>query len=215
MWALNNIYALPICEWYLCTGCLPIWFGSKDLFISVSTNWSNCKNEEMNDIYACLYDSGQKTSIFNMRKVNNIYALGVADMIWGHKTSLFLLNWSDCKYEETEWYLCTGCLCLPIWFGSKALLGVSLPHQRRGCIKKTLCYWYRHKYCKETIFVRKWNSFCSSPFRVFGIKPFVFNETSPCPREQYHLAICLAVLILTQYKNEILLCFTSLDFNTV
>ena len=44
-------------------------------------------------------------------------------------------------------------------------------------------------------------SFCSSPFRVLEIKPFVFNETFPCPREQYHLAICLLALILTQYKK--------------
>ena len=146
----------------------------------------------VNDIYA----RGQKTSLFLFQQTDQIvkmkkwmifmlaYMIRVKRLlylIWG-KWIIFmhwvlpiwfgvirlLLNWSDCKYEETEWYLCTGCLCLPIWFGSKALQGVSLPHQRRGCIKKTLCYWYHHKYCKETIFVQRWNSFCSSPFRVSG-----------------------------------------------
>ena len=42
----------------------------------------------------------------------------------------------------------------------------------------------------------------SSPSGVFERKPFVFNETFRCPREQYHLAICLPASILTRYKRS-------------
>ena len=116
---------------------------------------------------------------------------------------------------------------LLIWFGSKALLGVSLPHHHhrcRGCIKKTLCYWYYQppssKNCRRKNLTNILFSSFSSPFRVLEIKPFVFNETFPCPREQYHLAICLPALILTQYKSEILrifpfFSFKFLDFETM
>ena len=73
---------------------------------------------------------------------------------------------------------------------------------------------------EKNIFANILFSSFSSPFRVLEIKPFVFNETFPCPREQYHLAICLPALILTQYKSEILrifpfFSFKFLDFQTM
>ena len=171
-----------------------------------------------------------------MRILNNIYAVERQKdkdqkeslILWcqGRQVrtlAMFLMhtsNWSECEYEETEWYTYINiCIlsniyiyavvcCWPIWFGSKALLGASLPHHSLHKENSLPLIPPRPppRIAKKLFSTRlqKLNadfSFCSSPFRILEIKPFVFNETFPCPREQYHLAICLLALILTQYKK--------------